>query len=123
MGAYVFLYELTPEASEPLNRAGADAAAGSSTGSEGVVTVLRAINERLPGDFARMLQERMNYFTELKEKGVLKRGGPFSGFKSGMFVFEAGSQKEAQSIVENDPFHRYQLIREDYALKEWYELF
>ncbi len=125
MALYVFLYDLTSEASDALNRAGADAAA-SSAGSDGVFAVVRVINERLEQlspEFAKVLGERMKYFSGLKEKGTINSGGPFVGFKAGMFIFEADSLEDARSIVENDPLNLHGFMRQDFILREWYNLF
>ena len=125
MALYVYLYDLTSEASEILNRAGADAAA-SLAGSDGAFAVVRIINERLEQlspEFAKVLGERMKYFSGLKEKGTLNSGGPFVGFKTGMLIFEADSLGDAISIVENDPLNLHGFMRRDFILREWYNLF
>ena len=125
MALYVYLYDLTSEASDALNRAGADAAA-SSAGSDGVFAVVRIINERLEQlspEFAKVLGERMKYFSGLKEKGAINSGGPFVGFKAGMFIFEADSLEDARSIVENDPLNLHGFMRQDFIIREWYNLF
>lgn len=123
MALYVFLYDLTAEASDALNRAGADAAV-SSAGSDGVFAVVRVINEgleQLSPEFAKVLGERMKYFSGLK--GAINSGGPFLGFKAGMFIFEADSLEAAKSIVENDPLYLHGFMRKDFILREWYNLF
>ena len=123
MGDYVFLYELTPEVLKAFNQAGAGDAVSSSGG---VFDVLRAINKKLDHifpDFARVLETRITYFSQLKEKRVLKSGGPFFGFTGGMFIFEAPNLEAARSIVENDPLYLHSYIRKDYIVREWYNLF
>ena len=49
------------------------------------------------------MSRHLAYVTELRKRGKLMLGGPFSDGKGGLLVYRAGSMEEAVQLFEADP--------------------
>ena len=57
------------------------------------------------------------YLKSLDEKGQLILGGPFSDYKGGMVIVQAGSYEEAKKIAELEPCVKEGF--ESYEIRTW----
>jgi uncharacterized protein YciI len=62
-------------------------------------------------------EEHQNYLSRLKKEGKLILAGRFSNGKGGAYIISANSQKEAEEITFNDPYHRNGLRK--YSIFGW----
>jgi uncharacterized protein YciI len=60
--------------------------------------------------------DHATYWRDLDPPGYV--GGPTADRRAGLITFEAGSVEEAESLVDNDPFVRANLINGAWV-KEW----
>ena len=59
----------------------------------------------LPGEpiSKQPLQAHLNYVLELRDKGLLLMGGPFSDDTGGAVILSVGSLAEAEALIDKDP--------------------
>ncbi|MFO7172713.1 MAG: YciI family protein [Bacillota bacterium] len=62
------------------------------------------------------------YLAGLKEKGKLWASGPFADDSGALIIYEAESEAEARSLVENDPFCQAGVFA-TWDLRPWRQVF
>jgi muconolactone delta-isomerase len=60
-----------------------------------------------PGEMIEHVLRHMEYFRELKEKGIVIEDGAFAGVRGGFGIFEVESLEELNSILNHAPAMPY----------------
>ncbi|MCS6975389.1 MAG: YciI family protein [Gemmatales bacterium] len=55
---------------------------------------------------AAIRPEHRQYLAKLKSEEKLAASGPFLDDSGALIIYEAGSREEAETLLQNDPFHR-----------------
>ncbi|MCX7622783.1 MAG: YciI family protein [Thermomicrobium sp.] len=59
------------------------------------------------------------YLASLRERGKLWASGPFEDDSGALIIYQAESEAEARSLLENDPFYAAGVFQEIVQLKPW----
>jgi uncharacterized protein YciI len=62
------------------------------------------------------------YLTTLQERGQLAAAGPFTDDSGALIIYEAGTQEEAESLLNDDPFNKNGIFV-SYQIRPWKPVF
>lgn len=63
-----------------------------------------------------------DYLAGLRERGKLAAAGPFTDYSGALIVYEADSEQEARTLIQEDPFHKAGVFA-DLQLRPWNQVF
>ncbi len=74
------------------------------------------------GDRARRDETRpahRDYLKSLLERGKLYGAGPFTDDSGALIIYEAADQREAESLLANDPYTKAEGVVASAMIREW----
>jgi uncharacterized protein len=74
------------------------------------------------GKIPEVRPKHREYLAQLKEAGKLWASGPFTDDSGSLIIYEAESEEEAESLIQNDPFHEAGIFA-SYSFKPWERVF